>query len=159
MRGLLITALLAACVFSGCQKPIDLTKGLELVDVSTGWHDAGIVNAQNKLVPSVTFKLKNVSDRSLGTLQANVIFRRVGEETEWGASFVRISGTDGLAPGAISEPQRVNCPKGYTGAEPRQDMLANSQFVDARVQIFAKYGSTQWQRVGEYTIDRRLTNP
>jgi len=35
-------------------------------------------------------------------------------------------------------------------------MLANSQFVDAKVQIFAKYGSTQWQKVGEYTVPRTL---
>ena len=50
----------------------------------------------------------------------------------------------------------MSCPKGYTGTEPRQQMLANPQFVDARVRIFAKYGSTQWEPVGEYTVDRRL---
>ena len=38
----------------------------------------------------------------------------------------------------------------------RQQMLENSQFVDAKVQIFAKYGSAQWQKVGEYDVPRRL---
>jgi hypothetical protein len=35
-------------------------------------------------------------------------------------------------------------------------MLKNSQFVDARVQLFAKYGSIQWVRMGEFPIKRVL---
>ena len=29
-------------------------------------------------------------------------------------------------------------------------MLRNSHFVDAEVELFAKYASEQWKRVGEY---------
>ena len=35
-------------------------------------------------------------------------------------------------------------------------MLQNTQFVDAKVELFAKYASQQWARVGEYPIERRL---
>jgi hypothetical protein len=35
-------------------------------------------------------------------------------------------------------------------------MLTNSQFVDAKVQLFAKYGSVQWVRMGEHPIERKL---
>src|SRR5436190_9335373 len=102
--GLLVLTLAA----SGCGPKIDLSKGLQAVDVSTGWFDAGVVSGgQNKLVPTVTFKFKNVSDQTLGTLQANVLFRRVGEQDEWGSGFVRIVGSDGLPSGAISPPQTV----------------------------------------------------
>jgi hypothetical protein len=153
------TLLLLTIAASGCGPKVDLTKGLQAVDVSTGWWDAGLVNGQNKLVPAVTFKFKNVSDQTLGTLQANVLFRRAGEPEEWGSGFVRITGSDGLASGATSAPQTVKSQLGYTGSEPRQEMLANSQFVDARVELFAKYESTQWQLVGEYPIARRLIAP
>lgn len=139
-----------------CGEKVDLTKGLEVVDVSTGWWDAGIVDGQNKLVPSISFKFKNISDQTLSTLQANVLFRRVDEDAEWSSSFVRIVGSDGLPPGGVSQQQTVNAQKGYTGLEPRRQMLENSQFVDARVLIFAKYGSTQWQPVGEFPVTRRL---
>jgi hypothetical protein len=50
----------------------------------------------------------------------------------------------------------VHSKLGYTGTESRQQMLDNTQFVDAKVQIFAKYSSTQWQRVGEFPVPRRL---
>jgi len=46
---------------------------------------------------------------------------------------------------------------GYTGTEQsRQEMLQNSHFVDAKVELFAKYGSRQWARIGTYPITRRL---
>jgi hypothetical protein len=156
MRALFAAVSLCAVVSAGCGERVDLSKGLEVTDVMTGWSNAGEVNGQNKMVPTITFKLKNVSDQKLSTLQANVIFRRVNEDQEWGAAWVRITGTEGLAPGQTSEPQRVECPKGYTGSETRTAMMANSAFVDARVRIFAKYESTQWAPVAELNVDRRL---
>jgi hypothetical protein len=157
MRALPLTALLVASLASiSCGPTVDLTKGIQVVDVSTGWFDAGIVNGQNKIVPSVTFKFKNVSDQNLNILQANVVFRRVTEDKEWGSSFVRVTGSEGLAPGSTSTPQTVNSQLGYTGSEPRAQMLANTQFVDAKVQLFAKYANTQWQKVGEYQVTRTL---
>jgi hypothetical protein len=156
VRASLWVVFLAAVATVSCGPTVDLTKGLQVVDVSTGWWDAGIVNGQNKLVPSVTFKFKNVSDQKLDILQANVVFRRVTEDKEWGSTFVKITGTEGLAPGATSESQTVKSQLGYTGSEPRQQMLANAQFVDAKIQIFAKYGSIQWQKVGEYPVPRTL---
>jgi hypothetical protein len=156
VRASLWVVFLAAVATAACGPTVDLATGLQVVDVSTGWWDAGIVNGQNKLVPSVTFKFKNVSDQTLDILQANVVFRRVTEDKEWGSSFVKITGTEGLAPGATSESQSVKSQLGYTGSEPRQQMLANAQFVDAKIQIFAKYGSIQWQKVGEYAVPRTL---
>jgi len=151
---LIAIALLAA---GGCAPPVDLTKNLQVLDVSTGWFDAGIVNGQNKLVPSVTFKAKNVSDQNLVSLQVNALFRRVTEKDEWGANLVMVAGSSGLPPGQETGPFTVRSPLGYTGSdESRQEMLANSHFVDAKVELLAKYGSTQWKRIGEYPITRIL---
>jgi hypothetical protein len=156
MRASLWVVLVAAAVAASCGPTVDLTKGLQVVDVSTGWWDAGVVDGQNKLVPSVTFKLKNVSDQKLDVLQANVVFRRVTEDKEWGSAFVKLTGTEGLAPGATTPSQTVKSQLGYTGTESRQQMLANTQFVDAKIQLFAKYANTQWQKVGEYTVPRTI---
>jgi len=158
MRASFSLALLLACALplAGCGKPVDLSAGLQVEDVSTGWLDTGMQSGQNKLVPSITFKFKNVSDQPLPVLQANVLFRRATEDAEWGSGFVTVTNSEGLAPGATSQELVVNSQLGYTGTEPRQQMLANSQFVDARVQLFAKYASTQWVKVGEFPVTRRL---
>jgi hypothetical protein len=150
-----LTALSAAAL--ACSAGADVTTAIQVLDVSTGWHDAGIVNGgQNKLVPSVTFRLKNVSDEPVTTLQANVLFHRVNSPEEWGSGFLRIAGSDGLAAGATTDPLTVKSDLGYTGTEARAEMLKNSQFVDAKVRILAKSGSNYWQQLGEYQIERRL---
>ena len=156
MRALLPLLLTTALVGAGCGPAVDLTEGLEVTDVSTGWYDAGIVNGQNKLVPSISFKLRNTSDQQLVMLQVNALFRRINETDEWGSGFLTVAGSEGLAPGASTDALLLNSHLGYTGTEPRNEMLENSQFVDAKVQLFAKYGSRQWQPVGEHPIERRL---
>jgi hypothetical protein len=156
MRATLCLTLLLAFAGSACGPKIDLKSALQIENVSTGWSDAGIVNGQNKLVPTVTFSFKNTSTESISTLQGNVIFRRVGEQEEWGSGFIRVAGSEGLAAGATSQPLTVKSQLGYTGTEPRQQMLANKSFVDARAQVFAKYGSGQWTLIGEFPIERKL---
>ncbi len=48
---------------SGCGPTVDLTTGLTIEMPTTGWVDAGMVDGRNKLVPAVTFTVKNVSDQ------------------------------------------------------------------------------------------------
>ena len=50
----------------------------------------------------------------------------------------------------------MNSTLGYTSSETRAQMMANKQWVDARAQVFAKYGSTQWVLLGEFPVERRL---
>jgi hypothetical protein len=157
MRVLPGQLILLAMLSAGCGgPPVDLTKGVEIVDASTGWYDAGPVNGQNKLVPSINFKLRNVSDQPLVALQINAVFRRGTDNDEWGAVWAPVTRSEGLQPGATSQPLTLNMKLGYTGTEPRAQMLQNSQFVDAKVDLFAKYGSQQWVRIGERPIERRL---
>src|SRR5690348_3990824 len=100
MRRALGLTLLLALTSLGCGPKIDLKSALKVDDVSTGWFDQGVVNGQNKIVPSITFKFKNAGSETIDTLQGNVIFRRVGEDDEWGSGFLRVTGSEGLAPGA-----------------------------------------------------------
>jgi hypothetical protein len=142
---------------TACGPTVDLTTGLQVTVVNSGWFDLGIINGQSKLVPTVVFTLRNTSDQKLVTLQINALFRRVTENTEWGSGFLTVAGSQGLAPGATSDPITIKSQLGYTGSDQsRQEMLQNSQFVDAKVELFAKYGSTQWVKVGAFPITRQL---
>ena len=142
---------------AGCGPPVDLTKGLQVDLVTTGWYDVGIVNGQNKLVPQATFTLKNLSDQKLPALQLNALFRRVNESEEWGSGFLSVVGSSGLAPGATTAPITIRSQLGYTGSnQSRLEMLQNTHFVDAKMELFAKYASIQWVRIGNYPIARQL---
>jgi len=141
---------------AGCGPAVDVTKGVQVEAVSTGWVSAGVVDGRNKLVPAVSFTLKNVSDQKLPALQVNAVFRRVTETSGWGDGFRSVAGSDGLAPGAASPPVTIEAQLGYTGLESADALLRNSRFVDAKVDVFAKYGSKQWARLGEYPVARQL---
>ena len=65
-------------------------------------------------------------------------------------------GTDGIPPGGSTKPIVLRSNLGYTGIEPRAQMLKNRQFVDAHVQLFAKHGGKQWAKLGEWQIAREL---
>jgi hypothetical protein len=155
-RVVLVLFAVISASFAGCGPPVDLARALTIEAVSTGWLDAGLVGGQNKLVPAVSLKLKNVSTQPLTALQVNAVFRRVGEDDEFGSRFVTAAGGDGLASSASTDTLVLKSNLGYTSSDPRDAMLQNSQFVDAKVDVFAKYGTTQWTRVGAYDIDRRL---
>jgi hypothetical protein len=153
---LLSLFLFAACG-AGAEQPI--TQLVEPVDVKTGWFDAGVENGMNKLVPTITLTLKNIGSEPVSNVQLNAVIRRVGETEEWGGAFRKVIGNDGIAPGTATKPIVLQSNLGYTGTEPRVQMLKNSQFVDARVQVFAKHGGNQWIKLGEWQIARELLTP
>jgi hypothetical protein len=153
--------LLTMSALSGCARSSasseDISKLIAVTDVKTGWFDAGVENGMNKLVPSVTVTLKNVSQQKVALVQLNAVIRRVGEQDEWGGAYTRQAiNSVGLPPGASTPPIVLRSTLGYTGTEPRNDMLKNSRFVDAHIQLFAKYGGANWSKLGEYPISRDL---
>jgi len=152
----LAACLVVALVIAGCRSR-EVEKDLAITDVHTGWYDAGIVNGQNKLVPSISLRLKNVSDEPISRVQLNAVFKRLdGENKEWDSHFIRGIGPGGLAPGETGDELVLRSERGYTGDQPRLQMLQNKAFIDAKVEIFGKHGSRLWVKMGEFTIDRHL---
>lgn len=150
-------AVFMLAVVIGCSgREIDLQKELQVVDFTSGWFDAGIVDGKNKLVPTVSFKLKNDAAVTVNTVQVNVVFRRVNEEEEWSSAYTRAVGSSGLAPGEATAVLTLRSQLGYTGIQPRAEMLGHESFQDAKATVFAKYGSGQWILLGEYSIERLL---
>jgi hypothetical protein len=141
-----------------CGASVDAVASLEPAEVVTGWFDDGIIEGgKNKLVPSVTLKLRNKTDKPLKSIQINAIFRRVGEKEMWGEYFGWAIPRDPALPGgAQTDTMVMRSTLGYTGEQPRMQMLQNREFVDAKVEIFLKQGSKVWAKLAEYPIQRQL---
>ncbi len=152
--GLLLVGL-SIVAAGACAPAVDLSTALRTQTVVSGWVDDGIVQGKKKIVPTISVSIRNVSTQTLEMLQVNALFRRVGDEDEWGAHFLTVAGREGLPPGGMTMVS-VKSPQGYTSADSGRAMLTNSQFVDARVDLYAKYGSTRWTRVAQYRIARQL---
>jgi len=149
---------LTSALLAGCGgPPVDLKQALQIDIVSSGWYDMGIVDGKNKLVPTVSFTVKNLSQAELISLQIMASFFRVNDtSSEWGNNLVKAAGSPGLRPGETTPVLTIRSPLGYTGTEPRADMLKNSQFIDATVKLVAKYAAIQWTHVKEVPIERQL---
>jgi hypothetical protein len=148
---------LGATLASSCGRDEpELKAALQVTDVVTGWFDVGIVNGQNKLVPTITFRLKNVADRSISRVDLNAVFRVVNDPEQLGSRFVKGIDRNGLAPGAFAGPFVLRSELGYTSEAARTQMLQNSQFKDAQVELFAKHSSDQWAKLLERVIQRQL---
>jgi hypothetical protein len=152
----LFAALVLAASLAGCNRvsPVEV---LEPLEVTTGWYDAGILeDGKNKLVPSVQLKLRNKSDQPLDGVQINAIFRRVNEQEMWGEHYGWVVRNEALGPGQATEPIVLRSTLGYTGEQPRMQILQHSGFVDAKVELYLKKGAQVWAKLGEFPIERQL---
>jgi hypothetical protein len=150
-------ALVGMLVAAGCGTPkIDIAREITVGNVTTGWFDAGIVDGKNKLVPTASFTVTNGSAHKLSGLQVFTVFRLVGEQEELGSSLVVLRGADALEPAASSKPMTFRANWGYTGEQPRGQMLMHSEFRDARVEIFGKFGADAFVKITEVQIQRQL---
>ncbi len=145
---------LAAAVLDACTSPVDLKQALQVADVSSGWFDAGIVDGKNKLVPSITFKLKKNADVNLSSVSLNLTFTFAGDQEHTDDVYVQRVDFQGQDTAPIT----VRTKWGYTADPPqtRAEMLQNSHFRDLDVQIFAKQSSSQWVELHRAHIAHQL---
>lgn len=149
--------LLAALLFSSasCGPRIDLSTAVVVTDVFSGYYDFGIVNGLNKLVPSISFRLKNAASAPLTQVQLIVSFWPNGGDNELDSKEVTGIGGTAVAPGASSDPILVRSAAGYTIDQPRNELFTHSNFKDFTVKVFAKRSGTIVP-IGEFTVDHRI---
>lgn len=156
IAGILCLTLLAPA----CTSTVDLKQTLQVTDLTGGWHDGGIVDGKNKLVPTVSFRVRKNTEQAIRPISLNVHFRRFGPSIQGGEEefeevfLQRVEFTQGSQTDLI----RVQPTVGYTGDPPqsRAEMLKHSQFVDMRVIIFAKQSSSQWVELTRSDLPRQL---
>jgi hypothetical protein len=153
-RTTVVAWVVLAAVASACGPQVDLKQAIQVTDVSSGWFDAGIQNGKNKLVPTVTFKLKKNPEVKLSSISLNLTFKFVGSEDHADDVYVQSVPFEGNE----TKPIVVRTQWGYTGDAPqtRAEMLKHSQFRDMEAQIFAKQSSSQWVELQRAPIARQL---
>jgi hypothetical protein len=153
-RTTVVAVVVLAALASACGPQVDLKQSVQVIDVSSGWFDAGIQNGKNKLVPTVTFKLKKNPEVKLSSVSLNLTFKFIGSEDHADDVYVQSVPFQGNE----TQPIVVRTQWGYTGDPPqtRAEMLKHSQFRDMEAQIFAKQSSSQWVELQRAPIARQL---
>jgi len=147
---------------SGCSPSIDVSEALVVTDITTGWFDAGILeDGKNKIVPRISFTLHNVLDDNVSSVQLLGSFRLVlpdgtDDPEELGSATISAIDLAGLEPGSTTAAFVMQSGLGYTGTQPRRELMEHRLFQDAKLSLFAKHRSDPWLKLGEYLIDRTL---
>jgi len=134
--GVTTLALIAA---AACGAYPDL-KNLKIVNVLTGYHDDGITPThEDKLVPSITFQLKNETTESLSYIDLAIDFWQNGDDGPKDSKIVPgIAGT-ALAPGQSGESITVRASIGYKSEAARLNFFTNSLFKGFTAKVYAKF--------------------
>ena len=162
-RGLLrsVILLVPIAVFpAGCSSRVDIRQAVEVTDTTGGWYDAGIVDGKNKIVPTVSFRLRKKGEGDISSVSVNVAFREPPAaggtaEEPWDEVFLQ---NVPFAEGTQTGPLTVRADKGYTGDPPqsRLELLKHSQFRDKRAHLFAKASGGQWIELATIDVPRQL---
>ena len=135
---------------------IDLATSVRVEDVSGGWFVTTAGDGRTRLLPTVSFQLRNVSTEPLASVQVNVIFRRVGDQEVWSDVVRYAISARALASGIATAPIVAQAPIGYTGDDGTSSLLSHAQFVDSAVSIYARHGAEPWTYLGEYPLPRQV---
>lgn len=141
---------------AGCGRSATVPEAIELFDVRTGYDDGGRDSGQNRLLPTIAFKVRNKADRGIHSVQFNAVFRVIGDPEELGAQLILGIDHNGLAAGQTVGPFTLRSMFGYSGEQARIEMFQHASFQDVQVQLFAKQGGNQWVRVGDLVVERQL---
>jgi hypothetical protein len=140
----------------GCRQ-VALEEVLTVTDAFTGWYYVGVVDGQNKLVPSFSFRLHNAGEDPLSRIQLLVSFWPNGADGELDSKQVTGLGAEELAPAASTEPLLVRSDAGYTLDPPqtKDDLFTHSSFRDFTVKVFARRDG-RLAPLGEFPVERRI---
>jgi hypothetical protein len=142
---------------AACGPQVDLST-LEVTEITSGYYDAGVVadglyKGDNRLVPSISFRLKNNGSVPVDHVALMVSFWKAGADGELDSKEVSAIGSDDVAPGATTDVILVRSGNGYTLPQARAELFTHSGFVDFTAKVFAKR-SGRIVPIGEFAIDR-----
>ncbi len=137
----------------------DPASELQLGGIETYWVVDTPRQGQNFIAPVVRFRLRNVSSRSLGSIQARARFPAPDQEEAWGSIQEQVSTwRRPLEPGAETVVTVRSAGRYHSAADP-DEILRSPAFKDPRVEVFVRIGSSDWAPVAQADVERRIGAP
>jgi hypothetical protein len=157
--GLLIAIALGSIVLTSCKStsPEELKAAVEIMDVGSKWVAKSYQPWPPKLilVPTITFKVKNISARPLNYLNFNAIFKFRDDQENLGDNFLAAIRKDPIPPGESSQPITLKSNFGVEGKSLAQ-FQDNPQWKTVICKLFVQSKGSVHVLLGEYEISREI---
>jgi len=158
-------ALAAAVVLSligqaGCKAMNDqeVKAAIEVVDVSTSWvmkEYRQWPNPKLTLVPSVTFKIHNLTAEKLKYINFNAIFREENAVENLGDQFKAVIRDEGIPPNGYSPVITLKSNFGVAGTS-LESFKTNPMWRTYEVRLFAQMGGSRHVPMGEWKVSKQI---
>jgi len=159
MRPLPGAALGALALFGTACHGHDAAKELAVSGVETFWIVDSPQQGQNFVAPAVRFRLKNVSPRTIGSIQARARFPSPDQDEAWGSIQEQVSTwSRPLDPGKDTVVTVRSVGRYHASADP-EEILHSPAFKDPRVEVFVRIGSSNWAMLAQAPVSRRIGAP
>ncbi len=161
---ILIIVIVAAIFFilhrAGLMRTVstkELRASIELLDIETKWVDKLYQPWPPKLtlVPAISFKVKNITDKPLRYINFNANFRFQDDYENLGDSFLAAIRGEPIMPGETSDRILLKSNYGVEGST-LASFENNPQWRTAIVKLFAQSKGSQYVLLGEWKISKKI---
>jgi hypothetical protein len=157
--GLVIVVALASLLLPSCKSisPEELKAAVEIVEVSSKWVAKTYQPWPPKLVlvPTITFRVKNISDKPLNYLNFNAIFKFRDDQENLGDNFLAAIRKEPILPGGTSPAITLKSNFGVEGKSLAQ-FKDNPQWKPMICKLFIQSKGSVHVLLGEYEISREI---
>ena len=159
-------AVLAAAVVlalisqTGCKSMTDaeVAAAIELTDLSTSWTMKEYrqwPNPKLTLVPTVTFRIRNLTDETLKFININAIFREENSIENLGDQFKAVIRDKGIPPHGTSELITLKSNFGVAGTN-LESFRTNPLWRPYDVRLFAQMRGSRHVPMGEWKVSKQI---
>lgn len=135
----------------------DLDEAIEIVDVKTSWVDKYYQPWPPRLVlvPSISFRVKNKTDKPLSYINFNANFRFRDDFENLGDSFLAAIRSDPIPAFGTSDPVHLKCNYGVEG-KTLASFENNPYWKVVVVKLFAQSSGSQFLPLGEWEVSKKI---
>ncbi|HEK85243.1 MAG TPA: hypothetical protein ENO29_02660 [Candidatus Aminicenantes bacterium] len=159
IMGLTLSLLASVLFLPACKQMTteELKKSMEIVDVQTKWvsKEYRVWPPKLVLVPVISFRVKNVSDKPLGYINFNAIFKFKGENKNLGDNFLAAIRKKPVMPGELSDVITLKSNYGVEG-KTLQSFENNPYWKPVIVQLFARGHGSGFVLLGEWEVSKTI---
>ena len=157
--GLILVVALVSLLLPSCKSisPEELKASLEIVEVSSKWVAKTYQPWPPKLilVPTITFRVKNNSDRPLNYMNFNAIFKFRDDQENLGDNFLAAIRKEPIPPGGTSKVITLKSNFGVEGTSLAK-FKDNPQWKPVVCRLFVQSKNPTHVLLGEYEISREI---
>jgi hypothetical protein len=146
-------------LLGGCKSMTadELLSSIEVVDVETKWVEKYYQAWPPRLtlVPLISFRVKNVSEKPLSYVNFNAIFKFKGDLNNFGDAFLAAIRSDAVAPGETSDAIVLKSNFGVEGKN-IENIRENPEWKPVETKLFAISKGSQPVLLGVYDVSREI---